>query len=188
MSLLEIVYDLLHKPQVRKAFNADPLSTVVPYDLDQKKQSALFSMDPLRIAEEIQGELAGEPFAFLKKEFPACTFPQPEGATAEYPAPTPLVLSISPTRRAAADGPFELKIYGQSFDPEAVFRLKGKEGARDLIPSAHDVKGTFRCSEAFGTIVPVPGKYEVVLRNSVGKKHEVVVEGADGVSLEVEIT
>lgn len=177
MGLLELIHDLTHDSDVRKRFNTNPDHVAVKeYGLDSLALGALYTMNPGKIADAIGSQLAAYDYMFMDGEFASCGHlhqppPTPPGggggmAQAQYPAPTPEIFRIAPSKWSLADGDFELCIYGQSFSPDARIDLIPTAGGANLTVTGGKVFGTFRCAEAYGVVAPAKGTYDVMVVNA----------------------
>lgn len=171
MALLGIVADLYRDKDLRREFNADPEAVIQRYELAAGEKRVLYTMQLGAVAEAVKQEILSIDFTFMKGEFPRTGemfFSELDETATEYPAPTPEIFRVRPKTAKAADGKFELNVFGQSFSRDAQIRLKPKDNVGPtLVVKGHRVFGTFRCSHARGVVTPGAAKtYVVQIQNS----------------------
>lgn len=191
MGLLELIHALVHDREVRRRFNTNP-DHVAKREFqvtDPAALGALYSMDPAKIAQEIGTQFTSFNYSFMDGEFAPCGHrhqERPRGtggggfATAQYPAPTPKIFRIEPPTAKAADGAFELCVYGQSFSPDATIEVVPAAGGPSLAVGHGRVFGTFRCSEAYGVVSPAAGTFDVVVVNAPMSPHKTRISSPSG--------
>lgn len=171
MALLGLVSDLYRNANLRQEFNTDPEAVIKRYELTPAETKTLYTMDVQKVGDAVRQEIIDVDFDFLKKEFPRTGemfLPELDESAPEYPAPTPEIFRFRPKKAVAADGKFELNVFGQSFSRDAQIKLKPKTGmGPNLVVKGHRVFGTFRCSHARGVVTPgATGTYTVQIQNS----------------------
>ena len=184
MKLLVLVADLFRNAELRREFNADPEAVMTRYTLTPAQKRTFYTMNVTEIGNAVRQEVIDVDFEFLKPEFPRTGdmfLSELDETTTEYPAPTPQVFRFRPRKAAAADGKFELNVFGQSFSRDAQVKLKSKSGGADLTVKGHRVFGTFRCSQARAVVTPgAAGTYIVQIQNSPGAANPPApVDGGD---------
>ncbi len=184
MPLLALVADLRRNPELRHEFNTDAEAVIKRYELTPPQKKALYTMHLQTVGDAVRQEILDFNFDFMKGEFPRTGdmfLPELDETTTEYPAPTPEIFRFRPKNAAAADGKFELHVYGQSFSHDAEIKLKPKAGGGpNLVVKGHRVFGTFRCSHARGVVTPgAAGTYVVQIQNSPGQNAPLPIDGGD---------
>lgn len=153
--LLYFLADLLSDEDVMDRFLQNPEATLREYDLSGPQQSALYSLDPLRIGSIVGAE------AQLALEN-AVLSPQ-------WPVPESCVRGIEPSR-VRAELVAELRLFGEGLmrNAEVVLRPVDRPGP-DLVYVAREARGSFQETELTVRGMDLsraePGRYRVCIRN-----------------------
>ena len=147
--LLFLISDLMQDRGLRFHFNQDPRKVMQQYQLTPRERRCLLTMDRRKIGRMIARQ-------FKEWGFPDDGLPVDEscldpGGSTDYPSPVPRLFKLDrPTLQTSA-GQREFRIFGQSFAPNAKLELKNQT-TEEILSEANwqlDVRGTYRCSEAF---------------------------------------
>jgi hypothetical protein len=188
---MNLLADLMRKPELRERFNRDLMGVVAEYGVDTApagQLEALLTMDAPTIAAKLQSLF--QQAAMRPGEFPPPGpdfFSEDGGIDPMYPSPRPGVFRVRPRQVSAAVvnakpvHAFEFVVYGQSF-VNVELKLKRVHpvvGAYARLSVPH-LFGTFRGSMLRTIVSPPQGepnftagnKYQVIVLNQPGTGSE----------------